>query len=392
MSVSRVAPLLTSIGLLLVAFLFLVGEGHIASAALPAKIPEGMGAPPPRRGGAWQPLQTTNPPPARRDAALAYDGERHRLILFGGRNDTGSLDDTWALELATMVWEPLATGSAMRPPARHSMVAGVDSINQRFLITTGQAPGELFNDTWQLDLTTNTWSELPAQGEIPDIRYGAAGGIADGDDTLWLSHGFTEQGRFDDTRRLTATGAWQDVTPAANRPLPRCLHAATITPNSDMVLFGGCASGFGPCPLNDTWLFEQSTGNWREIPTPADVEPRLFPALVTLGDSGRVLLFGGEAGTNDFGDSWLLDVDSEQWMELPAIGNTPQARAGHSMVWVPALTNAPDGAALLFGGQNGEMELNDLWMFIPATEPSPSAFTLFLPGTRHDAGLSRFRP
>ncbi len=365
---------------LLLALLWLVGWQSVHAAPLQKMLEGDSIAALPRPTGAWQRLNTTNTPPARRDAALGYDPARHRLILFGGRNGTQTFFDTWALDLTTLVWQPLATGDVPRPRARHSMVFGVDTVRNRFLITTGQKDSLLLNDIWSFDLTTDTWSEIAAQGAVPDIRYGSAGGISAGGDSFLLSHGFTHEGRYDDTRRFDlATNTWHDVTPGSTRPLPRCLHAATLTQNNDMVLFGGCASGFGPCPLNDTWLFEEATGVWSEIATPGEVEARLFPALVTLGNRNEVLLFGGEAGANRYGDSWILDMNSRRWTEIMVTGDRPDARAGHSMIWLSSLSNAPDGAALLFGGQSGSTDFNDIWLFVPPTEGEPLPVSLFLP-------------
>lgn len=362
------------------ALLLLVGSQSVYAAPLFKIIEGGSIARLPRQMGSWQRLDTTNAPPARRDAALGYDPARHRLILFGGRSATETFFDTWALDLTTLAWQPLATGDVPRPRARHSMVSGVDTVRNRFLITTGQKDSLLLNDIWSFDLTTDTWSEIAAQGAIPDIRYGSAGGISTEGDSLFLSHGFTNEGRYDDTRRFDlATNTWHDVTPGSTRPLPRCLHAATLTQENDMVLFGGCASGFGPCPLNDTWFFEQATGSWSEIATPGEVEARLFTSLVTLGNRNEVLLFGGESGGNTFGDGWILDMNNRQWSEMMVTGNRPEARAGHNMVWVPSLTNAPNGAALLFGGQAGSTNFNDVWVFVPQGENEPLPVSLFLP-------------
>lgn len=364
----------------LIALLMVLGSQSVHAAPI-HKIIEGTAMTRlPNPMGSWQRLETTNTPPARRDAAIGYDPVRHRLILFGGRSVTQTFFDTWALDLNTLVWQPLATGDVPRPRARHSMVFGVDTVRQRFLITTGQKDSLLLNDIWSFDLTTDTWSEIPAQGAIPDIRYGSAGGMSADGNSLLLSHGFTHEGRYDDTRRFDlATNTWQDVTPGGTRPLPRCLHAATLTQSNDMVLFGGCASGFGPCPLNDTWFFEQATGSWSEIATPTDVEARLFPALASLGNRNKVLLFGGESGGDSFGDGWILDMESRQWSELMVTGNRPEARAGHALIWVDSLTQAPQGAALLFGGQAGSTDFNDVWMFVPPAENAPLPVSLFLP-------------
>jgi hypothetical protein len=329
--------------------------------------------------GRWEQVEATNAlPPPRRDAALGYDAARNRVILFGGRSGGSNLNDTWAFDLKTRTWEPLATGGVSRPPARFSMVAGMDAARNRFLIATGQDDG-FFNDVWSFDLLTDSWTQVTIQGGPPPARYGSAGGIAANGAAFYVSHGFTDQGRFDDTWELDlATDTWHNVTPTAERPLPRCLHAGTLAGPSSLILFGGCASGFGPCPLGDTWQFDTVAGSWEAIPTPETLAPRIFPTLVPLGDAEQVLLFGGEADGTDLNDTWLLDTTKGSWTPVETEGQQPVARQGHSMIWVERMSEATGGAALLFGGgRNGDTDLNDLWLFRPDDESLP--VTLFLP-------------
>jgi hypothetical protein len=42
-----------------------------------------------------------SPPPARSSAEMFFDLERHRVLLFGGKNDSGTLGDLWELRLRT---------------------------------------------------------------------------------------------------------------------------------------------------------------------------------------------------------------------------------------------------------------------------------------------------
>ena len=115
-------------------------------------------------------------PAARFGHTLVYDSARRRLILFGGRSAAGPLDDTWVFDLATRTWRELTTPA--RPPARFSLVAGLDRERDRLLIATGQGvAGAVLDDAWALDLSSETWSELNPAGPLPDARYGSAGGM-----------------------------------------------------------------------------------------------------------------------------------------------------------------------------------------------------------------------
>lgn len=324
----------------------------------------------------WQPLEAINAPPPRRDAAFVYDVSRNRVLLFGGRRAGVALDDTWALDLTTLTWTPLGDGAVPRPPARFSMVAGLDQAGDRLLITTGQATdGSVFNDLWALNLSTDEWEELAVAGEAPPARYGAAGGVYwEGEQRqLYLTHGFATT-RFNDTWVLDVqTLTWQNVTPEGAIPLNRCLHGAALRLHGSLVLFGGCSSGFGPCPQGDTWQFDPVVGGWELMSPEAGPPARQFPQLVTLADRDELLLFGG-LGEGDMllNDTWILEPVHSEWRKVEPGGTLPSARDGHSLVSAYRVDSDPatlDGTVvLLFGGTQAGAESNDLWMLTVGDE------------------------
>lgn len=319
----------------------------------------------------WRAMAAAGPlPPARRDAALVYDAYRERLLLFGGRQGNTALNDTWAFDLTTSTWMELAIPVTARPPARYSMVAGLDAMRGQFIITTGEArPGVFFNDVWALDLEANLWVQQAPAGGPPAARYGAAGGIPDYSNSLFLTHGFTDQGRFDDTWVLDLeTLTWRNVTPAGDLPLKRCLHGAAPLGWTQLALFGGCSSPVGPCPQGDTWVFDLPQGEWRTVAGPGPA-PREYPGMVTLGDRGAALLFGGlGAGSTELGDVWLLNSGENGWRQATSGNTGPTPRQGHSMAWLPYSPLTPGGAVAVFGGVSGGTPRNDLWIFIPWDE------------------------
>lgn len=317
----------------------------------------------------WQAVvQQPAPPPARRDPALVFDRARGRLILFGGLGQGGDLDTTWAFDLASSTWSELAIAPATRPQPRHSMVAGLDAERDRVLVSTGQ--GTMFyDDIWSLDLITDTWSEVNAAGGPPARRYGSAGGALNfagqaSPSALYLSHGFTFAGRFDDAWAFDmATDTWRDASPAGPTPIPRCLHAATMIAAGRMVLFGGCGSPAG-CPLDDIWLFDESAGTWTDLSTAGGPSARTFPALAATADGTAVLLFGGD-GSGVRNDLWRFDVSAPSWQLLTPT-NPPPARDGHAMVWVDG-AHAVGGCGVLyaFGGDGSSGLRDDLWRLQP---------------------------
>src|SRR5690606_34754948 len=78
-------------------------------------------------GTNWAPL---NPPPfaGRRNHAVAYDAQRDRLVLFGGRGGTSLLlGDTW--EWDGMTWTQVAIGDPA-PAAREGHALAYDAVRQ----------------------------------------------------------------------------------------------------------------------------------------------------------------------------------------------------------------------------------------------------------------------
>lgn len=308
---------------------------------------------------------TSGAPVARRDGALVYDPLHHQLLLFGGRNQAGLLADTWAFDLGSLSWQELVPAGDPHPPARFSMVAGFDTAHNRLLITTGEGESDFFNDVWSFDLTTNSWSALIVNGNKPTERYGAAGAISGDGNWLYLTHGFTTSGRFDDSWAFhLGNHSWVNISPGGQRPLPRCLHTAAMSGTNGLVLFGGCASGFGPCPLNDTWVL--SNNSWSEVGTATRPEPRQFTSLVATTTAQQFLLFGGEGdGGSNLNDLWLLDTAQATWQQWQPAGTAPAGRRGHNALWIHGFSGN-GGYMVVFGGRgDSQLYFNDLWLLAP---------------------------
>jgi uncharacterized protein (TIGR03437 family) len=115
-----------------------------------------------------------------------------------------------------------------------------------------------------------------------------------------------------------------------------------------MYLYGGCASGFGPCPLGDLWEFDLASNRWREIRPAAGQSapaPRQHYGFGYDSRRERLVLFGGN-GAGDRNDTWTFDPATEKWAEVqPA--NPPEPRSRHEGTYISLLD-----ATLFFGGQS----------------------------------------
>jgi len=323
--------------------------------------------------GVWLAVQATNAGPSPRyQHALHYNAATNQLFLFGGRDGSQIYNDVWALDMKTLSWRQLAANASVAPPARFSTVMVVDEPGQNLYIATGHTQGaENFNDVWQLNLTTESWEALTeTAGPGPEARYGGPGGLIGGD--LVLTHGFGST-RYDDTWRFNLDSRqWENITPPGPVPLRRCLFAATPS-QTQLVIHGGCASGFGDCFLDDTWILDTEANVWTELLSDLKPVGRQYQTLVaSQANPNRLLLFGGQDATRSArNDLWQLDLASGLWQPVDT-PDGPGPRYQHAAVWIPNM------GMLVYGGRDDTGPLGDLWLLRtqpaaePETEPEPT--------------------
>lgn len=310
-------------------------------------------------GGTWLRLAASNAGPrARYDHTIILDPVKNRLVLFGGTGG-GQLGDTWIFDLTTRAWREVKTSSA--PSPRHGQAVIYDEPRRRMVLFGGQASG-FFDDVWAFDLEKETWQEISVAGSKPIARYGLSAIFDAPRNRMIVSHGFSAEGRYDDTWAFDLIkNSWTDLTPSGTKPLKRCLHEAVYDAANDrMLLFGGCSSGFGPCPQGDLWSFDLKSNAWTELKPSGDKpSARSNPSLVFDGVSKRALLFGGKESESVVGDLWAFDSGSGKWLKLLPAGTALSARRSHD-----ALVDAANHRVIIFGGTGDSGANDELWELI----------------------------
>jgi hypothetical protein len=299
-------------------------------------------------------LQSDAPP--REDHTLTVDGIGQNAWLFGGRDGDRVRGDLWRLDLATDSWTRIEP-SGPRPSARfgHS-AAWVDGVG--VVVFGGQTRTGFANDLWAWRPDTGDWRELPSRGAVPRPRYGSCAALGP-DGRLWISHGFTADGRFDDTRAYDFTAErWRNRSATTGeRPVARCLHECFWTTDGQLALYGGQTTGVAA--LGDLWSFDPAARAWQRQPDPAAPARRLYGAAQV--DDG-VWVFGG-AGADGarLDDLWRLDRSSlELVAQAVQPGEAPDPRSAASLVFDPGR-----GRLLLYAGEVGSGDrthrVSDLW-------------------------------
>ncbi len=116
-------------------------------------------------------------------------------------------------------------------------------------------------------------------------------------------------------------------------------------------------------------------GEWNQLNLANSPEARAGHSMVVLSD-GRVITFGGYNNAGDVFDD-LHVLHNNEWDQINPGGDPPEARVGHSMV------ESPDESFSIFGGENESGDaLSDHWKnhlldgtwdrLFPANDPPPA--------------------
>lgn len=141
--------------------------------------------------------------------SACYDAIGHRMIMHAGQNNSGPLDDLWALDLDTDTWTQLTPSP--KPSARYFTSFVYDEANRRATLFGGQTATVKVNEAWVFDLWTNEWTQLTPAGTPPSARFGAAA-VYDGANDRMIVFGGLDAAVRNDVWALeglsnTATGA-----------------------------------------------------------------------------------------------------------------------------------------------------------------------------------------
>ncbi len=319
-----------------------------ASAAPSATASPARSATPAPAALGWRKLRAGSAPAAREDQTWTVDEAGRFAYLFGGRDGATVFGDLWRYDLKNDGWTELQPKGST-PDARFGHAAAWIP-NVGLAIFAGQAGQGFFNDVWVFDPGPGTWRRFPSAGATPEPRYGSCGAVGP-DGRLWISHGFTDRGRFSDTRAYDFTAKiWADVSRDDPVPVIRCLHDCLWTADGRLLLYGGQTNGVAA--LGDLWQ-RTATGDWAKQNDPPLPARQLYAVAVT---AGRAWIFGGgNIDRKALGDLWTLDLATLAWHE-ESLAAGPPARLSATLIADPSR-----GRLLLFGGRTDAGALADLW-------------------------------
>jgi hypothetical protein len=210
----------------------------------------------------WSRAEPSGPtPPDRTSPAVAYDPVYRRMLVFGG-GFKFTLNDVWELSMpagGALSWSQIP---AIGGPSPRFTSGIIDPVRNRFILFGGALPGanQTTNETWSLDLNTNTWSLLATSGTPPTPRS-ESGVMYDllGDRMLVIG-GFDGTSQLAETWALTLSGTptWTRLAVSGPPPSsPQNLVALDSARQRVLMLVSG---GFWELTL-------AGTPAWRFVPT-----------------------------------------------------------------------------------------------------------------------------
>jgi N-acetylneuraminic acid mutarotase len=203
----------------------------------------------------WTNMSPVVTPPGKLTPSMAYDSESDRVILFGGLDDGGTYSgETWAYDFNTNNWTLM--NPSTNPSDRFDAPMTYDSESDRIIMIGGWNAGGFIDDVWAYDFNTDTWTLVDPgidQSAIGALTYDSAtdrviafGGSEDFGETLlsqetWL-HDFN-------------TNTWTQMLPASSPPARARPYLVYDSESNVTILYGGKDVGDFDTGFEDTWAY-----------------------------------------------------------------------------------------------------------------------------------------
>ena len=253
----------------------------------------------------WKLLKREGPTP-RTFAGFVYDEANKRSILFGGSsvlfgnktNPGQMLGDTWSFK--TRGWEKLYTPNS--PGPRASAAIAYDSQNKRIVMFGGyrMEDGKVkrLSDTWEFK--NDDWKKINDSG--PSARVGASMVYDPRTKKMILFGGSTdakEYGAGSGETWILDGSAWTKIE--IDQPPNIFDSTMVLQTDKDRILRFGGWNGTGR--INETWIYKTK---WSKLKHKTSPPPRNHSSMVYDFRTKRAILFGGHDGPNVLGDLWIF--------------------------------------------------------------------------------------
>jgi PKD repeat protein len=331
-----------------------VGSATRHAASPPAPLP-----------GAWTLESPANTPPSTQSGGMIYDPVAGEFVLFGGNSAGAALGDTWVYK--TGQWTDLTSTLTTAPQARWYFSFVWDAADQYGLLFGGRNQTADLNDTWAFN---GTWSQINTTTAPPPLTSGrTAYDAADGYVVLFGGYsimiGAPSNYNFTWTYRA---GAWTNITSTVvGAPATPQLVTYSAYDSTDgyVLLYGGSTVGNLTCgTTGDTWTY--LNGTYKDLTSSAPYAPPVSLGSRMMADDpalGGVVLYGGW-------DGGYCAYSNETWEYRAGTWYDENLTDNPGPLWdAPTAGDGPNGSVLLFSGNtvpNTSTQSTETWNLTPA--------------------------
>jgi hypothetical protein len=255
-------------------------------------------------------------PSERYGHAMAFDGSRGKVVLFGGwdMSSGGSLNDVWDWDSTSGAWtQRLAANSPNLPSSRLYASLVSDDARGRLEVlagsttsnpggkggmggttySTGMGYGVIgSNEVWELDPVAATFVDRSTPIDVPPARTDHCMAYNPATGKVYVFGGYDMMGQvFDDLWEWDGK-AWAQVVSDVRPPARSDAALAYDPARKSLILFGG-TSYYGSSVLGDTWEWNSATRKWSQLTPKGSPDALYMHAMVTDTTRSKILLFGG---------------------------------------------------------------------------------------------------
>ena len=265
-------------------------------------------------------------------AAMAYDSDHDRVVMFGGANVLNTVRSATLLYNGG-IWVDV-TPDGVGPQPRSLFAFVTDPVNNAVWLYGGVNDEQSFFDFWRFQ--NGHWDEIPISEGPTSCAYPVAAYDSDRQKIVMLCTDST-MFEFDGTKWTQVANGLKTLPPS--RRFSSMVYDPTL---KKTVLFGGYDSNY----LDQTWTWDGTT--WTRVkknPPPSRAlasmwyDPTLKKTVIYAG-IGRLT---SDDRLSRFSDMWTFDGTG--WTELKPSGGTPGPRYGAETAVDPRTNKV-----LLFGG------------------------------------------
>lgn len=330
----------------------------------------------------WTQIATSGTAPSLAYHSAVYDQSADNMYVFGGTSTEDKLqtdDHAFTLSGANGLSsdQKWVLGG---PPVRYGQSAFyLSTINDMFVFAGQHASSNIdFNDYWQqstvLGSTNLQWTTVTTNGSRPGGRFGHTGLYDSASNRVMVFGGATgfpapcanDYYVLEEADNQGATPNWVSIS-TATAPAARALQASAYDGSTNtIIIFGGfnCASTY----YNDVWILSNANDqggqpSWSQL-APTGTPPTAREASSAIYDSttNTLVVFGGDAGGEPFGDIWLLSHangsgGTPAWTPLNASNSGPTPRSGHTATY-----DGANNLMTIYGGYDGTNVIGDVWV------------------------------